>query len=128
MFGALFVVFGVAALFMASVGLYGVLSFSVSRKTNEIGIRMALGAGALDVVKLVLRQGATHLGIGVGIGLVLAVGLLMTVAPMMFEAVPFDPLVLVVTIAVITLVGLSASLVPAVRATQIDPVEALRYQ
>jgi predicted permease len=127
-FGALFVAFGIAALFMASVGLYGVLSFSVSRRTNEMGIRMALGAGTLDVIRLVLRQGFAHLGIGLGIGLILAALLLMAVAPLMFESAPFDPAVFVCSIAVILVVGLVASLVPALRATNVDPVEALRRE
>lgn len=127
-FGLLFVVFGVAALFMASVGLYGVLAFSVSRRTNEMGIRMALGAGATDVVKLVLRQGLAHLGIGLAFGLVLSLGLLVAVAPLVFESTPLDWTVYVGTLAVIVCVGALASLVPAIRATSVDPVEALRYE
>ena len=127
-FGVLFVVFGIAALFMASVGLYGVLSFSVSRRTNEMGIRMALGAGAADVVRLVLRQGVTHLGIGLAFGLVLSIGLLVAVAPLVFESAPFDWTVYAGTLVVIVSVGLLASVVPAFRATTVDPVEALRAE
>ena len=127
-FGVLFVVFGIAALFMACVGLYGVLSFSVSRRTNEMGIRMALGAGAADVLKLIMRQGLAHLGIGLGIGLVFSFGLLVAVAPLVFEAAPLDWTVYVGTFAVILAVGILASVVPAIRATNVDPVEALRYE
>ena len=93
-----------------------------------MGIRMALGAGAADVVKLIMRQGFAHLGIGLGIGLVLSVGLLVAVAPMVFEAAPLDWTVYVGTFAVILAVGILASVVPAIRATNVDPVEALRYE
>ncbi len=127
-FGVLFVVFGIAALFMACVGLYGVLSFSVSRRTNEMGIRMALGAGAADVVKLIMRNAFAHLGIGLGIGMTLSIGLLVAVAPLVFEAAPLDWTVYAGTLAVIVCVGMLASVVPAIRATNVDPVEALRYE
>ena len=127
-FGTLFIVFGAAALFMASVGLYGVLSFSVSRRTQEMGIRMALGATARDVIKLVLRQGLAQLGVGLAIGLAMAFGLSNIVAFIMFDVQPRDPMVFGSIVVVITLVGLLASFVPARRATRVDPMEALRYE
>ena len=127
-FGTLFIVFGAAALFMASVGLYGVLSFSVSRRTQEMGIRMALGATARDVIKLVLRQGLVQLGVGLAIGLAMAFGLSNIVAFIMFDVQPRDPMVFGSIVVVITLVGLLASFVPARRATRVDPMEALRYE
>ncbi len=127
-FGTLFIVFGAAALFMASVGLYAVLAFSVSRRTQEMGIRMALGASAGNVIRLVLRQGLIQLGVGLTIGLGMAFGLSSIVAILMFDVQPRDPTVFGAIVAVIALVGLLASFVPARRATRVHPVEALRYE
>jgi predicted permease len=127
-FGSVFIVFGLAALFMASVGLYGVLSFAVSRRTQEMGIRMALGASSADVVKLVVRQGLLQLGIGLGVGLALAFGVTRLIGILMYQVDPQDPMVFGGVLAMIVLVGLAASLVPARRATSVDPVEALRAE
>ncbi|UCD24593.1 MAG: ABC transporter permease [Gemmatimonadota bacterium] len=127
-FGTLFIVFGIAALFLASVGLYGVLSFSVSRRIQEMGLRMALGAMAKDVIRLVLREGATQLGIGLALGLALAFLVSKAVALVMFDVQPRDPMVYGAIVATIILVGISASLVPALRATRVDPMVALRYE
>ncbi len=127
-FGTLFIIFGAAALFMASVGLYGVLAFSVSRRTQEMGIRMALGANAGNVIRLVLGQGLMQLGVGLTIGLGLAFGLSNIVAILMFDVQPRDPTVFGSIVGVIAIVGLLASFVPARRATRIHPVEALRYE
>ncbi|HTL04535.1 MAG TPA: ABC transporter permease [Gemmatimonadales bacterium] len=127
-FGTLFIVFGGAALFMATVGLYGVLSFSVSRRTREMGIRMALGANARDVVRLVLRQGGLQLAFGLTLGLVIAFLLTKVIAILMFEIAPRDPPVFALVVLLITGVGLLASLVPARRATGVEPVTALRHE
>lgn len=125
-FGAVFVAFGLAALFMASVGLYGVLSFSVSRRTREMGIRMALGAGAGEVMRLILRQGTGQVGGGLVIGLVLAGAVSSVVGNLVFQVDTRDPWVFGGVVAVIVAVGLAASLVPARRATRVEPVAALR--
>lgn len=127
-FGSLFIVFGGAALFMATVGLYGVLSFSVSRRTREMGIRMALGASARDVIRLVLRQGGKQLALGLGVGLVIALLLTRVIGILMFEVAPRDPPVFTLVVLTITGVGLLASLVPARRATGVEPVVALRHE
>jgi len=127
-FGTLFIVFGAAALFMATVGLYGVLSFSVSRRTKEMGIRMALGANAGDVIRLVMAQGSKQLAIGLAVGLILAYGLTRVIGILMFEVTPQDPPVFTVVVVVIGAVGLLASLVPARRATRTQPTAALRYE
>ncbi len=127
-FGSLFVVFGIAALFLASVGLYGVLSFSVTRRIQEMGIRMALGAAGRDVLTLIMRQGMTQLAIGLVVGLALAMGVSNTVGLIMVEVEPRDPFVFVTVTLVIMLVGVVASLVPATRAVRVDPMVALRYE
>jgi predicted permease len=127
-FGLVFVAFGVAALFMASVGLYAVLAFSVTRRIQELGIRMALGAGTTDVLGLVLRQSASQVGIGLAVGLVLAWGVSRVVAIIMFQVEPRDPWVFGGVVGVVVAVGLLASLLPARRATGVDPVVALRYE
>jgi putative ABC transport system permease protein len=127
-FGVIFIVFGAAALFMASVGLYGVLAFSVNRRIQEMGIRMALGAGARDVVALVVRQGAVQMGIGLALGLAMAWGVSKMVAVVMFQVNPRDVSVYGAVVGVIVLVGIAASLIPARRATAVDPVVAIRYE
>jgi putative ABC transport system permease protein len=125
-FGAIFIAFGVAALFMASVGLYGVLAFAVSRRTQEMGIRVALGAQAHQVVALVVRQGVGHLALGLGIGLALAFGLTRLIRVLMYQVDPQDPAVLGAVVAVIGAVGAGAAFFPARRATKLTPVDALR--
>ncbi len=127
-FGSLFIVFGAAALFLASVGLYGVLSFSVSRRVQEMGLRMALGAKAKDVIRLVVREGALQLGIGLVLGLGLALAVSRVVALVMFDVEPRDPSVFAAIVLTILWVGFMASLIPALRATRVDPMVALRYE
>jgi predicted permease len=127
-FGTLFIVFGVAALFLASVGLYGVLAFSVSRRIQEMGIRMALGANARDVLRLIVREGGIQLAVGLTLGLGLALGVSNVVQIIMFDVEPRDPTVFGTIVFVISAVGVLASLVPARRATKVDPMVALRYE
>jgi ABC-type lipoprotein release transport system permease subunit len=113
---------------MASVGLYGVLSFGVARRTSEMGIRMALGADAGRVVRLVLEQGARQLGVGLGLGLAAALLAAPLLRFILFDVEPRDPAVLLFVTLVIVGVGLLASFVPARRATAVDPIEALRSE
>ncbi len=127
-FGTLFIVFGAAALFMATVGLYGVLSFSVSRRLKEMGIRMALGASAQDVVRLIVRQGGRQIMVGMGLGLVMAYGITRVIGILMFEVTPQDPPVFTLVFITIALTGFLASLIPARRATAVSPIVALRYE
>jgi predicted permease len=112
-FGSVFIAFGVAALFMATAGLYGVLSFSVSRRTQEMGIRMALGAEGLQVIRLILRQGVMQLGVGLVIGLGMAAALSSIIGILMYRVNPRDPAVFGTVLALIVTVGLAAALVPA---------------
>lgn len=127
-FGSIFVIFGAVALFMASAGLYGVLSFSVSRRTQEMGIRMALGAGRSQVLKLVLRQGLKQIGVGLVIGVLMAGGLSNLLGFLMFGVNPRDPLVFGSVVLMTLGVGVAASLVPAQKATGVDPNVALRAE
>jgi predicted permease len=127
-FGTLFMVFGAVALVLASVGLYGVMAFAVSRRTQEVGVRMALGAGRGDVLQMFLRQGAIQLVIGVSIGLVLAFFLAKGLRIMLFHVNTFDPVMFVAISAMLIVVGLIACFIPARRATRVDPLVALRYE
>ncbi len=126
LFGGLFVIFGLGSLFLASVGLYGVMAFSVKQRTHEVGIRMALGAGAGRVMRMVLRQGATQvlvgLLIGMGLGAFLSSG--MRQGFMLVE--PWDTQVFAGISLVLGSSAFLALILPARRATHVDPVEALR--
>jgi len=128
LFGGLFITFGLAALFLASVGLYGVLAFSVSRRVREMGIRMALGANAGAVIRLVLREGTLQIVVGLAIGLGLALATSSVLGTFIFGVQPQDPAVFGTIVAVIVAVGLGASYVPARRATRVDPIQVLRHE
>jgi ABC-type antimicrobial peptide transport system permease subunit len=127
-FGTLFTSFGISALFLATVGLYGVMAFSVSRRTQEIGVRMAMGARARDVLRMVLRQGIWQVAagtlLGVGLGALLASALEL----LFFNVSPYDPMTFVGIGLILSATGLGACLVPARRAAGVDPMTALRYQ
>jgi predicted permease len=127
-FGTLFMTFGFAALFLAVVGLYGVTAFSVRRRTQEIGVRMAMGAERTDVLRMVLRQGLMPVAIGMllGVGLAALLGRAMEV--MFFNVSPYDPLTFAAIGLVLAATGIAACLVPARRAAGVDPMVALRYQ
>src|SRR4029079_14227861 len=125
-FGTLFMVFGAVALLLAAVGLCGVMSFSVGRRRQEVGVRMALGAEATQVVRLIFRQGARQVLIGLGIGLVIAPLLSSFLRMALFGVSPWDPLTFVLIVTVLALTGAAACLVPARRAAGVSPVVALR--
>jgi putative ABC transport system permease protein len=120
--------FAVLALVLASVGIYGVMAYSVSQRTHEIGIRMALGAGRINVLGMVVRQALGQALVGAGVGLAGALGLTRLLSSLLYGVRPTDPL----TFAMVTLglVGVSAfaSYIPARRATKVDPMIALRYE
>jgi putative ABC transport system permease protein len=128
LFGIIFAIFGLSALFLAAVGIYGVIAFSVERRTQEIGVRMALGARRRDVFAMLMRQGAVQLGIGLAIGLPLAFGSSRLLAQALFRVQPGDPSVFAAVTAGMSLVALLACLVPGQRATEIDPNVALRHE
>ena len=124
-FGTMFMIFGAIALFLASVGLYAVMSFSVSRRTREVGIRMALGAQGSQVLRLVFRQGLWQIAIGIPLGLGLAFLMASGASVILFDVRPLDLPIYAGVVAVLTAVGIAACLVPARRATLIDPLVAL---
>jgi len=125
---SLMVAFAGLALALASVGLYGVLAYVVTQRTQEIGIRMALGAQRRDVLRMVVRQGMMLSVLGVAIGLGVAVALSRVVSGMLFGISARDPLTFGVTAAVLLVVALVATYIPAWRATRVDPMIALRYE
>ncbi|MEE8520079.1 MAG: ABC transporter permease [Gemmatimonadota bacterium] len=127
-FGTIFMIFGGVALFLASVGLYGVMAFSVRQRTKEMGIRMALGAEGRDVMRLIVRQGLVQLAIGLVLGLGLAALLSRGMDIILFGVEPLDPMTFISIAIVLIGTGLLASFVPARRATRVDPVIALRYE
>jgi predicted permease len=118
-------IFAVAALFLAAVGLYGVLAYSVTQRTRELGIRLAMGSNAQGVFRLVVSDGLRVLGIGLVIGLVGALALVRLIRTLLFGVQVADPAVLAAVAVLLIAVGLTACIVPAVRATRIDPVVAL---
>jgi predicted permease len=122
------VLFGLLALALAAIGLYGVVTYWVTRRTQEIGIRMALGAQKNDVLWLVVRRGLTVTLIGVGFGLAAALSLSRLIASSLYGVKPTDPLTLAMVALMIIAIALLASYVPARRATNVDPIEALRYE
>jgi len=120
--------FGALALLLACIGLYGLISYEVSRRTREIGIRAALGAERRDVLRMVLGQGMRLVFAGAVLGTVLALGLLRYAKSLLFGVGASDPVTFVAVAALLISVMLAASYVPARRATSVDPVVALRYE
>jgi putative ABC transport system permease protein len=110
------------------VGIYGVIAYSVAQRTNEIGVRMALGAQVADVLWLVLRQGLRLVIIGIGIGLLISVVATRVLAAVLFGISPTDPLTFGATAILLVLVALIACWIPACRATKVDPLVALHCE
>jgi len=121
-------VFAMLALLLASIGIYGVLSYMVGQRTREIGVRMALGAQRLDVLRMVLRDGARMTVIGIIIGIAAAIALTRLMSGMLFGVKPFDPATFVSVSVLLSLVALFACYMPARKAMKVDPMEALRQQ
>jgi predicted permease len=124
----LFGLFGALGLTLASIGLYGLLSYEVTRRTREIGIRTALGAPRLDVVLLVLRQGLVLVVLGAAAGSAAAVGLTRLLQTLLYGVRPMDPITFVLVAGLLIAVGVLACSLPARRATRVDPMVALRCE
>jgi ABC-type antimicrobial peptide transport system permease subunit len=121
-------IFAAVALVLAAIGIYGVMSYSVTARTQEIGVRLAIGAQRRDVVWLVLRQviWLSATGIAIGLGLLLAVGRLLQ--QLLYGVRPADPVTIATVALLLGTVALAAAWVPAFRASRVDPIEALRYE
>ena len=126
MFGELFATLGFAALFLAAVGLYGVMAFSVTSRRREMGVRMALGAASRDVLGIIIRKGASQLAIGLTIGLGLGFVLARPMRFVTYGVEATDPAVYVAIVITLVVTGLVATIIPARRAARVDPATALR--
>jgi putative ABC transport system permease protein len=123
----LFGLFAAVALVIATVGIYGVISYSINQRTHEIGIRMALGAQTSDVLWIVIRRGMALTLIGAAMGLAAALALTHVMKNLLFEVSPNDPATFALIVLLMTSVAMIASYIPARRATKVDPLQALRH-
>jgi len=120
--------FAALALLLAAVGIYGVMSYAVSQRTSEIGIRLAIGADQRQILRMILGNGARLAGVGLAAGVVLALALSRTVTSLLYETTGTDPVTFAAVVVVLAAVAVLASYIPARRAARIPPVDALRYQ
>lgn len=120
--------FGFLAALLATVGLYGVISYMVIRRTNEIGIRMALGADRAGILKMILREAGVLLAIGVAVGAVLSIAGARTAKALLYGLKSYDPVTLIASVVLLGTVALIASSLPAQRASKLNPMVALREE
>jgi putative ABC transport system permease protein len=126
--GSLLGSFGALALALAAVGLYGLLAHTVTQRSREVGIRMALGAAPSDVLRLILGQGLGLAGIGLAIGLVVSAAVTRLMRALLFGVSPTDPATILAVSTVLVMVALAASFLPAYRAAKINPIRAIRHE
>jgi putative ABC transport system permease protein len=119
---------GVVGLVLAAIGVYGVIAYFVTRRTQEIGVRMALGASKRHVIALVFRQAAWPLGLGIAVGLGMSALATRVLSPQLFGVSAYDPLTFIVVVVALAAVAVVASLIPATRAASVDPTRALHLQ
>jgi len=119
---------GIVGLLLAAIGIYGVMAFAVTRRTREIGIRLALGAQRGNVITMILREGLFLTTIGLAIGVTLAAAVARVIAAFLFGIPPIDPITFAATAVLFATIGLAACYVPVLRATRVDPVRALRFE
>ena len=124
----LLLIFAGIAVLLAMIGVYGVVSYSVTQRTQEIGVRMAMGADTRQIARLVLREALGLAGLAIAIGLAGAIALTRLMESLLYETAPTDPATLAISAAAILVVAATAALIPARRATQVDPLVALRYE
>jgi putative ABC transport system permease protein len=120
--------FGILALTLTAIGIYGVVAYSVAQRTREVGIRMALGAQKKDVLKMILAQGLALVAWGTALGLVACYWLSRLVSSQLYGVSAYDPATLASVVVVLVVVALLAAYIPARRATKVDPLVALRYE
>jgi putative ABC transport system permease protein len=127
-FGSLFAIFAFIALVMSAVGLYAVMAYSVTQRTTEIGVRMALGAKGSQVSWLILKRGLLQLGLGLAIGLAGAFGLSRVMQSLLVQTTARDPVTFATITAILACVAVAACVIPSRRATRVDPLVALRAE
>ncbi len=124
----LMVFFGALAMFLGTIGIYGVMAHLVSQRIHEIGIRMALGASSVQVMRMVIGSGLQLAVVGIAVGILVALGATRSLTTLLYQVAPNDPLTFVAVPILFVAIAIAACYLPARRATRVDPIVALRYE